>query len=57
MKVPKNKEKEYNVYIDESGDEGINKDNLSEEDLEKVRRQEEESEEPFEEMSIHGDGA
>ena len=31
-------------------DEGINKDNLSEEDLEKVRRQEEESEEPFEEI-------
>lgn len=31
-------------------DEGINKDNLSEEDLEKIRRQEEESEEPFEEI-------
>ncbi len=31
-------------------DEGINKDNISEEDLEKVRRQEEESEEPFEEI-------
>ena len=31
-------------------DEGINKDNLSEEDLEKVRQQEEESEEPFEEI-------
>ncbi len=31
-------------------DEGINKENLSEEDLEKVRRQEEESEEPFEEI-------
>ena len=31
-------------------DEGINKDNLSEEDLEKVCRQEEESEEPFEEI-------
>ena len=31
-------------------DEGINKSNLSEEDLEKVRRKEEESEEPFEEI-------
>ncbi|MCR4940035.1 MAG: DEAD/DEAH box helicase family protein [Treponemataceae bacterium] len=31
-------------------DEGINKDNLSDEDLEKIRRQEEESEEPFEEI-------
>ena len=31
-------------------DEGINKENLSDEDLEKVRRQEEESEEPFEEI-------
>ncbi len=31
-------------------DEGINKENLSDDDLEKVRRQEEESEEPFEEI-------
>ncbi|MBO4706868.1 MAG: DEAD/DEAH box helicase family protein [Spirochaetaceae bacterium] len=31
-------------------DEGINRDNLSDEDLEKIRRQEEESEEPFEEI-------
>lgn len=31
-------------------DEGINKDNVSDEDLEKIRRQEEESEEPFEEI-------
>ncbi|MBO4704149.1 MAG: DEAD/DEAH box helicase family protein [Spirochaetaceae bacterium] len=31
-------------------DEGINRDNLSDEDLEKITRQEEESEEPFEEI-------
>ena len=31
-------------------DEGINRDNLSDDDLEKIRRQEEESEEPFEEI-------